>query len=168
MLKLAVLVIGFALSVLSHAGETKAYYFVDDQNWGPDRYIVIDGTAHKIHGFSMLPEDFENLLKANPKAAEYASLAKSSAVKGNWMFWGFIGASILYSQTSGYNAGLNSVLILTGAFGGGYFFGKSQNNMWKAINAYNGIDAESLPAKKSGFWLMPAQDGAYAQAVLTF
>lgn len=162
---LAIFVFGFAN--VAAASDVKAYFMIEDSNWGPDRFVVIDGVAHKISNWSMLPSDFAEKLKGNPKAAEFATLARESQVTGNWLFWGFVVGSAAYSSNSSHNPMVNAGLLLTAALSGGYYFQKAQMNMWKAINTYNGINAEIIP-QRSTFLVAPSQDGAFAQLNLTF
>lgn len=171
MKKVFLVICGLIISgSFANAGETKAYYFIEDSNWAPQRYVVVDGVAHRISGMSMIPADFENSMKSNPKASEYARLSHEAMITGNWVFWGLLGGYALYGATTpaaNYNSGVGTVLLLSALFGGGYYFNKSQNYMWSAINVYNGIDLDKVPVK-SGFLFSPTTDGAFAQYSLTF
>lgn len=134
-------------SPLARASEVRAYVYADSI-WSGTA-VVVDGQFSNRHFFAGF-SDLSDAMKSNPRAAEFAKRSSHQAIWGNSFVWAGLAGALVYgfSHINGdhFDTGTYWGIFFAGFVPGIFCLHASEINLFKAINAYNGVLPKSAAA----------------------
>lgn len=144
----------------AHAHPPKAYIDASPGFFSGAPTLTVNGKEISSDVWSFGRYEISEAMKDHPQAYEYAQKHESYGRWAGITFWTGIGGALAYALTAreSYNSGVYFLILFGGVFGGAFLGKAAGAYLFKAMNAYNGV--EPARASKLDLYLVPVPGGA--------
>lgn len=157
------------ISSASLANTPKAYMDMELSFFAGPPSVFVNGKEVRSGFFTMQRYEISDLMSDNPSALAFAEKHEQHAKWASVSLWGGLAGALAYMAISGADKYRDDVYW--GIFGVGFFSAIVLNQysnayLMKAINTYNGVDAQK--SAQLQFSIQPVREGASLAAKYSF